>query len=205
MSRLLALILLLLPMLAEADIPLDCQRYQRLLTRTAQAEWGLNAPISVFAAQMRAESACNPAAISPAGARGLSQFMPGTARDMARWYPQLRGFDPHDPQQALAALVLYDRRIYGNIKGSANICNRWAFTLHGYNAGPGWVTRDRRLTAQRGGDPGRWFDNTEHHSRRNPRARRETQHYVRRILIVFAPQFQAAGWGGPRICPWSRE
>ena len=59
MSRLLALILLLLPALAGADIPPDCQRYQRLLTRTAQAEWGLNAPISIFAAQMRAESACN--------------------------------------------------------------------------------------------------------------------------------------------------
>jgi soluble lytic murein transglycosylase-like protein len=44
----------------------------------ASAKW--NVPVELLAAQLYAESNFNPFAISPAGAKGLAQFTPGTAR-----------------------------------------------------------------------------------------------------------------------------
>ncbi len=48
--------------------------------------WGLNAPVSVFAAQIHTESWWRNDTVSGAGAQGLAQFMPSTAR----WLPTLR-------------------------------------------------------------------------------------------------------------------
>jgi len=74
-------------------------------------------------AVIAAESGGNTRAVSPKGAIGLMQLMPGTAR--------LLGADPHDPAQNVDAgvrylrdlLILYD-------------CHLW-HALAAYNAGPG--------------------------------------------------------------------
>lgn len=62
-----------------ASIPVEARQYQRELTRNARAVWGLNAPVSTFAAQIHQESQWNARARSPVGAQGLAQFMPTTA------------------------------------------------------------------------------------------------------------------------------
>lgn len=61
------------------SIPVEARQYQRELTRNARAVWGLNAPVSTFAAQIHQESQWNARARSPVGAQGLAQFMPATA------------------------------------------------------------------------------------------------------------------------------
>jgi cell wall-associated NlpC family hydrolase len=57
----------------------------------AERKYGL--PAGLLSAVARQESGYDPRATSPAGARGLMQFMPATARGM--------GIDPMDPAQAI--------------------------------------------------------------------------------------------------------
>lgn len=82
---------------------------------------------NVFVRQIQQESGFNPGARSPAGATGIAQFMPGTARGL--------GIDPSDPYQALegaARLMKSNLDRYGG---------DYAKALASYNAGPGAVDR----------------------------------------------------------------
>ena len=80
----------------------------------------------VFEAQINQESRFNPGAKSPAGALGIAQLMPDTARG---W-----GVDPMDPHAALDAaaknMAAYVRQ-YGGYENA----------LRAYNAGPGAIER----------------------------------------------------------------
>ena len=62
--------------------------YRDSIARAA-SRWNVSA--ALLAAQIYAESGFNPFAVSPAGARGIAQFMPGTARTYGLRNP----FDPH--------------------------------------------------------------------------------------------------------------
>lgn len=85
----------------------------------------------------RRESAYNPAALSPAGARGLMQLMPATATQLSR---QLGIADPGpygvlDPETNIRLGSTYIRDMLDRYRG-----NRIAATA-AYNAGPGRVDR----------------------------------------------------------------
>jgi hypothetical protein len=89
------------------------------------AEHGL--PQSFMARLIWKESLFDPGAVSPKGAQGIAQFMPGTAR--------LRGLaDPFDPQQALAASAAY----LAELRGKFGNLGRAAAA---YNAGEDRVRR----------------------------------------------------------------
>ena len=81
----------------------------------------------LLAAQLQAESGFNPNAVSPAGAQGIAQFMPATARAVG-----LR--DPFDPEQAIDAQA---RLMSGLLRQFGTI----PLALAAYNAGPGAVQR----------------------------------------------------------------
>ncbi len=81
---------------------------------------------NLLAAVAKVESGGNAAAVSPAGARGLMQFMPGTARAM--------GIDPLDPAQAIDGAARLLTQLRGRL-GSLELA------LAGYNAGEGAVRR----------------------------------------------------------------
>jgi len=98
--------------------PQAALQYRSLLIRTAHADWGLDAPVAVFAAQVHQESAWRPDAVSHVGAQGLAQFMPaasqrgcantcastvkGTGRT-AMWQAQGTGNSKNEPMARMQA------------------------------------------------------------------------------------------------------
>jgi soluble lytic murein transglycosylase-like protein len=87
--------------------------------------WSVSA--ALLSAQLYAESNFNPFAISGAGARGIAQFMPGTARSYGLADP----FDPAESIDAQAHLMRDLLRRFASV----------SLALAAYNAGPGAVER----------------------------------------------------------------
>lgn len=89
-------------------------------------------PVQLVIAVILVESAFNPKAVSTAGAMGLMQLMPDTARAM--WVE-----DPFDPRQ----------NIYGGTRFLRSLVNRFdgdvALALAAYHAGPEAVERWRSI------------------------------------------------------------
>ncbi|ODB37720.1 lytic transglycosylase [Pseudomonas mosselii] len=181
---------------ARADVPAEAQQYRRDLTRIAQAEWGLDAPVATFAAQVHQESRWRFNAKSPVGAQGLGQVMPSTAVWLAELFPDTLGnVEPYNPTWSLMALVSYDRWLADRIKGR-NACERHAMVLSSYNGGLGWLIRDRKLASAKGADPLVWFGSIERfNAGRSVAAFRENRGYPRLILKTWEAQYIAAGWG----------
>lgn len=180
---------------AQAAVPLVAEHYQALLTRTAHAEGGLSAPVSTFAAQIQQESGWNPHAQSGVGAKGMAQFMPGTADFVERLNTHLAGADVYNPGWALRALVVYDLWLLARVQGGS-LCDRWAMTLAAYNGGLGWVYRDQALAASRGFNKLVWWGAVATvNAGRSKASFRQNRDYPHRILIVYEPQYVAAGWG----------
>src|ERR1700729_3599875 len=97
-------------------------RYQATVL-TAAVKYGV--PPALLAAQIDAESGFNPNAVSPDGAIGIAQFLPGTAADT--------GVDPHDPVSSIngmAKLMAHYYKTFGT----------WQKALYAYHDGPGAVS-----------------------------------------------------------------
>ena len=96
--------------------------YAPVLARAAQR---FNVSATLLAAQLYAESNFNPFAVSPAGAQGIAQFMPATARALGLG-------NPFDAERAIDAQAHLMR----------DLLRRFAavpLALAAYNAGPGAV------------------------------------------------------------------
>jgi soluble lytic murein transglycosylase-like protein len=93
----------------------------------ARAAMRWNVAAALIAAQLYAESGFNPFAVSGAGARGIAQFMPGTARSYGLTNP----FDPAASISAQAHLMRDLLRKFGSV----------SLALAAYNAGPAPVER----------------------------------------------------------------
>jgi len=97
-------------------------RFAPLLARAAQ-RWNVSA--ALLAAQIHAESNFNPFARSPAGAQGIAQFMPGTAR----------AYGLSDPFDAAEAIDAQARMMRDLLRRFASV----PLALAAYNAGPARV------------------------------------------------------------------
>lgn len=100
---------------------------------TARAARANALPPELLAATLLQESAYDPEALSSAGAIGIAQFMPETARDV--------GVDPRDPFasiEAAAGLVGTYAALY-----RGRYADPYAVALAAYNAGPLAVARYR--------------------------------------------------------------
>lgn len=91
----------------------------------------------LIAAQIRQESSFNPKAISRAGAKGLMQLMPGTAKEVgvSRVY---------HPRENIAGGVFYLRKMYDRFP-KVKTHNRVKFALASYNGGIGRVFDARSI------------------------------------------------------------
>lgn len=185
-----------------ASVPQAALKHRAELTRTAHAQWGLNAPVATFAAQLQQESGFNTQAVSRVGAAGMAQFMPATAR----WWCQINGMTPGDcqpnnPTWALRSLVGYNKWLYDRV-AARNTCNRLAFMLSAYNGGLGWVQRDKALAKTNLLSPAIWFDQVERvNAGRSQSNWLENRDYPRRILLRYEPVYAAAGWPSGRSEP----
>jgi len=181
---------------AHAEIPMQAEQYRRDLSRIAQAEWGLEAPVATFAAQVHQESRWKFNAKSPAGAQGLGQVMPTTATWLAELFPKALGkVEPYNPTWSMQALVSYDRWLADRIK-ARDQCQQGAMVLSSYNGGLGWLIRDRKLASAKGADPLTWFGSIERfNAGRSAAAFKENRQYPRLILQRWERLYVDAGWG----------
>ena len=83
-------------------------------------------PADLFLRLVKQESGWRPEVTSSAGAYGLAQLMPGTAKEL--------GVDPRIPEQNLEGGAKYLSQQYSRF-GS------WPLALAAYNAGPGAVSK----------------------------------------------------------------
>jgi soluble lytic murein transglycosylase-like protein len=113
------------PTVGRSARALGAGAYSAMVRRIAQrysVEWKLVMAI------LASESGGDPAAVSPAGAVGLMQLMPDTAKDL--------GVDPFDPEQNVEGAVRYLSTLLSTF-GSVDL------TLVAYNAGPSFAVRYR--------------------------------------------------------------
>lgn len=88
----------------------------------ARQKYGISGQ-TLLAKLLKGESSFNMGAVSPAGARGAAQFMPGTRRAVLERF----GVDPwRSPEEAVHAAAIHLRGELGHAKG-----------LEGYNPGGG--------------------------------------------------------------------
>jgi soluble lytic murein transglycosylase-like protein len=110
---------------APGNVPAFTGRYDGPylpMARDAARRHGI--PEDLFLRLVQQESGWNAGAVSPKGALGLAQLMPGTAA--------MLGVDPADPAQNLDGGARYLRMQY-------NTFGTWDLALAAYNAGPGAV------------------------------------------------------------------
>lgn len=112
------------PVSTSVKTPAVPARYRQVLAAAA-AEYGIS--MELLQTLVWSESGFDPAAVSPAGAIGLMQLMPQTAREL--------GVDPHDPEQNIRGGAAYLRRQLDRFDGDLERA------LAAYNAGPEQVER----------------------------------------------------------------
>ena len=110
-----------------SPMPTSSQGYDDIIQRAAMA-YGIPDKVPIIQKMLAEESRGNSKAISPKGARGLMQLMPGTARAMGVK-------DSEDPEQNIFGGVRYLKEMYDKFGGDD------ALALAAYNAGPGAVKR----------------------------------------------------------------
>ena len=117
----------------------------REIARQKAAKYGLIP--EVFERQIQAESGFNPKAVSSAGARGIAQIMPTTAKG---W-----GVNPDDPVAALDAAAKnmsgYIKTYLGgkqpsSVSDPVKLREAYEKGLRAYNAGPGAVEASKKYS-----------------------------------------------------------
>lgn len=109
--------------------------YDIYFRKYSKQYFGIGFPWEWFKAQSIAESSLRENAISPVGARGLMQVMPGTFKDIKRKQSSILSID--DPKWNIAAGIYYDSTLYKQWSSPRPFVDRMSFMLGSYNAGLG--------------------------------------------------------------------
>ena len=170
------------------------KRVKQIANNTAGAEWKrFEGTIKLFekygakydfdplmlAAQGYQESRLQQDARSHVGAIGVMQIMPATGAELNVGDIKLIEPNIHGGAKYMDQLMT---RYFPDAKFTEDV--RPLFAFASYNAGPGNISRMRKLAAQRGLDPDKWFNNVELVTAE--RIGIETTTYVRNIFKYYA-------------------
>ncbi|MDR6299677.1 MltF family protein [Mesonia maritima] len=114
----------------------------------------LNWDWRLLSSQIYQESRFQPSDSSWAGANGLMQIMPATAKDLGV-------NDITNPSENLKAGTIYLKQMREKFSKVKDSIQKIKFTLAAYNCGLGHVRDAQRLTKAAGENPYRWDDNVE--------------------------------------------
>lgn len=129
-------------------------QYDDLLRKYArQIDWDWR----LVAAIVYKESKFNPATVSWAGACGLMQLMPRTARSLGIENES----DLFDPEKSIAAGTKYIKKLERIFSSIDDRSERIKFTLAAYNSGPGHILDGRAFARKYGKNPDVWKGNVE--------------------------------------------
>jgi soluble lytic murein transglycosylase-like protein len=140
-------------------------------------------PWQWFKAQAIAESGLDPLAVSPAGALGVMQLMPGTGADMARKVSV--NFTPQVPHVNIRLGIAYDRFCWEVWKKETGL-ERVRFMLGSYNAGVGNILEAQDLAGRSGLATDHWSAIASSLPNITGRHADETINYVSRIERLYA-------------------
>lgn len=141
-------------LLAELDTE-SAREYEKLIHEAAKEH---RIPADMIRAVIRVESDFNPRAVNSAGAEGLMQLMPKTAKELGVK-------DSFDPRENIMGGTKYLRQLTNQFKGEARL------VLAAYNAGPGAVKKcldDEACKTKKKGIP-----------------YAQTERYVRKVLVHY--------------------
>jgi membrane-bound lytic murein transglycosylase F len=156
-------------------------KYNELFKRYSLEYFGPDFDWMWFRAQGLCESLLNPEAVSPAGAMGIMQLMPGTAAEMAKRLGIAN--DPFNPEFSIRCGIAYDRRMWDIWKKEEGI-ERLRFMFASYNAGAGHILIAQRLAAIKN----KWASVSAHlHEITGDDNAQQTITYVRRIERAHGP------------------
>lgn len=111
-------------------------RYDRAIASAVATWWPDYPHPTAWKAQLWQESRLDPAAVSPAGARGLAQFMPGTWRDVRAQMRLAPAASPHDVL-AIEAGAFYMAKLRRGWSAPRPQDGRHVLAQASYNAGMG--------------------------------------------------------------------
>jgi membrane-bound lytic murein transglycosylase MltF len=134
----------------------DQKRFTALLAYFEKYGKRYNFDPLMLAAQGYQESTLDQNAKSHVGAVGVMQLMPATGAE-------LKVGDIHQAEPNIHAGAKYMDQLMTKYFQDAKFDeqNRTLFAFASYNAGPGNISKMRKLAAQRGLDPDQWFNNVE--------------------------------------------
>ena len=117
---------------------------------------------------------------SSAGAIGVMQILPSTARDPRVNISNIEQLEPNIHAGIKYLHFLHDRYFKDQ---DMNLVNQWLFSIASYNAGPARVAKLRSEARSMGLDANKWFKNVELVAAK--RIGRETVQYVSNIYKYF--------------------
>ncbi len=127
------------------------------------------------------ESRLNQKLKSEAGAVGVMQILPSTAKDKS-----VAIADIYDTENNIHAGTKYLRYIadrYFSAESGIDELNRALFSFASYNAGPAKIAKVRKRAQEQGLDPNVWFNNVELMAARH--ISRETVQYVSNVFKYY--------------------